>query len=107
MDACGFERLNEAARETDRDDVFVPGFQTSSGLETDQPRLEERLAFEVREQRLARFVLRLVVTAEHDAVAYAMLQWNAPLPSGLARDRARIWRQVHARGGLNRERAVG
>src|SRR6185295_599279 len=106
VDAGRLQRLDEAAGQTDRDAVLLPVLAALTRAELDDARLGQHFAFDVRQQRLLRLVVWKVAAAEHDAVADAVLQRNAPLPSCLARDRARV-RPGFAHGfGLNRDGAV-
>ena len=92
MDAGRFQRLDEARRQADRDDVADPGLAPPAGREPKRPRLGHRLAVEVGEQGRSRLVLADVARAIDVAVADPVLQRDAPLPAGLARDRARVRR---------------
>ena len=75
---------------SDGDAVASPGLAPLSGPELDDARLDERLAFDVGQQGLLRLLVAEIAAAIHHAVADAMLQRNAPLPAGIARDRARV-----------------
>src|SRR5690606_10662842 len=99
MDAGRLERLHETARQAERHAVLVPELLAVSGRETKESRLGERLAVQIREQRRGGLVVADELAAVHVAVADAMLQRNAPLPSGAARGRARV------RDGIARARA--
>ena len=70
--------------------LLLPGLAALAGPELDDARLGEHLAFDVGQQSLLRLLVGQVAAAVHHAVADAMLQRNAPLPAGLARDRARV-----------------
>ena len=56
VDAGRFKRLDEAARQAERDAVLVPHFPPLAGLVADQPRFGEHFAFDCVEQLLPRFV---------------------------------------------------
>jgi hypothetical protein len=51
VDAGRFQRLDEAARQAERDDVRVPGEAAAAGGEAEVPRLGERLRLELGEQQ--------------------------------------------------------
>src|SRR5688572_29866801 len=106
VDAGRLQRLDEAAGQTDRDAILLPVLATLARAEFDHTRLGQHLAFDVRQQSLLRLLVRQIAAAVHDAVADAVLQWNAPLPSCLARDRPSV-RPGFADGfGLQRDGAV-
>src|SRR5690606_37611822 len=90
MNARGFERLEESAREPERDDGLVPCFLAPAGREAQKVWLSERAAVEIREQRRCGFVVADVFARVHVTVTGSMLQRNAPLPAGRACGRACI-----------------
>src|SRR5438128_1851288 len=106
MNARALERLDEPAGESERDDVLVPGLAASSRDITDQAGFEQRRALEVRKQLGARGFLRDVRAAVHQAVANAMLQRYAPLPSGASRHGTRVGQDAIRRTGLDGERGI-
>src|SRR5688572_2889837 len=89
MDAGGLEGFDEATGQSDGDTVASPGLAALPRAELDDPRLEERLALDIGQQFSLRLLIAEIAAAVHHAVADAMLQWNAPLPARLARNRAR------------------
>ena len=93
MDAGGFQRFEKAAGEPQRDAVLVPELLAPAGREAQEPRLRQRLAVQVGQQRGRRLIVADEAAAIDIAVADAMLQRNAPLPAGLARRGARVGRQ--------------
>ena len=90
MDAGRFERLEKAARQTDADDVALPGPLAAAGREPHRPRIAERRPVQIGEEQLRRLLLTHVRAGIDQAVAGAMLQRNAPLPAGRTGGRARI-----------------
>ena len=106
VDAGRFQRLDEAARKADGNAVAVPGLAALARPELDDARLGEHLAFDVGQQALFGRVVGEVAAAVHHAVADAMLQRDAPLPAGIARDRARVGNGRPHGLGLQRHGAV-
>src|SRR5215467_1971095 len=83
MDTGGLERLHEAGGQPDRDAVPQPHPPAPPGYEAQRPRVGQRPAIEVAEQRVACFLVTEVRARIHVAVADAMLQRNAPLPASV------------------------
>jgi hypothetical protein len=106
VDAGGFQRLDEAARKSYCNTVAAPGLAALPGPELDDARLGEHLAFDIVQQRLPGLLVGKIPAAVHHAVADAVLQRNAPLPAGIASDRARIGNRRAHRRGLQRHGAV-
>ena len=75
-------------------------------LDADQPGILDGPAAGIRDQAVARLVIRHVPAAEHHAIADAMLHGNVPAPAG----GVRVTRGIGLRGfiddGLERHRAV-
>ena len=107
VNARAFERLHEPAGESQCHDVLVPHLASATGHVADEARLGQRRTFQVGEQLGARLILRQVRTAEDKPVADPALQRYAPLPSGAARDRARVRQDAVGRRCLYCESAVG
>ena len=82
VDAGGLQRFDEAAGQTQRDDVPVPVLQAPAGYEFQQARFPQVSPDDVLQQMIPGLVFAHVLAAENQAVAHAMLQWNAPLPTG-------------------------
>ena len=101
-----FERLEEAARQAERDAIALPRANSAAGLELQQPRFGQGRLIEAREQLLARLVLVDEAAREDIAVAGAVLQRDAPAPACIHRRDASVGRQVAAALGRNRKRAV-
>ena len=110
VDAGRFERLEETAREAERDAILLPDLLAPPGHETQRPRRVQRLAVEPAEQQARRLVVAHELAAVHVAVAGAVLQRNAPLPAGFARGGARVGsggRDALAGHGHRRDRRAG
>ena len=90
MDAGRFERLEKSTRQAQRHDVLVPGFQAPAGAELDHPRRDQRPALHCSEQLVSGLLIGHIAAAIDESVADAMLQWNAPAPACLVRDRAGV-----------------
>jgi len=54
VNAGGFERLDEAARQSDRYTVLDPHLSAIAGLEADQPRLDQDIALDLSFEELPR-----------------------------------------------------
>ncbi len=107
MDAGRFQRLDEAARESDRDTVLDPGTATAARPELQQPELDANVAFQVVQQHPARLVVARVRGRVDVAGALPMLQRDLPLPARAVGNGARVGRYVVEREvGLQRQRAV-
>ena len=106
VDAGGLERLDEAAGQAERHHVLVPGLLAPPGLDADEPGLLDRRAARIRDEPMARLVIRHVLAAEHDAVADAMLHGNVPAPARGVRITGRIRLGGFIDDGLERHRAV-
>ena len=106
VDAGRFQRLEEAGGKTERDAVAVPHLAPLAARETEPVGVRELLAVEVGEQQLlGRLVVDMLARID-EAVAGAVLERNAPLPSRLARRRPRIGSErIGARAG-HRHRPV-
>ncbi len=94
MDASGFQRLHESAGQPRCHHVRRPGLCAPPGDEAQQAWFGLRLPIQVRKQSCRRLVLADAAAAEHVTVADAVLQGNAPLPAGTARDGARVRRDA-------------
>src|SRR3569832_288634 len=106
MNAGRFERLDEAAGKTQRHTVFVPHGPATPCLELDDARGSQWLAIDAADEfLLGRFVIQ-ETAAEYQAVANPMLQRNAPSPSGIVRNGARVWRCWCCQLRLSRGRAI-
>src|SRR5438309_1170515 len=57
MNAGRLERLEEAGREANRDDVLVPRLEPPTGSEAHRSRVGERFAVEIGEKRLAHLLV--------------------------------------------------
>src|SRR6185312_12513846 len=85
MDAGGFERLEETAREPKGHAVSLPTLAPAAGSEFDQPGGAQRLPIEIVEKRRGSLLLTDVAATKHITVASAVLQRNPPLPARLVR----------------------
>ena len=77
-----------------------------AGLEGQMVGLGEHVADDIAHQPRQRRLARQVAAAPHDAVAGAMLERDAPLPSRIVRGRARERHRRADVGGLHRDGAV-
>jgi hypothetical protein len=106
VEAGRFERLDEARRQADGDDIGVPEQLASPGHETQPARVGKGLAVQVGEQRVGRFLIAQVRAGIDIAVADAVLERNASLPPGFARDRPRVGREPRAMLARHCDRAI-
>ena len=106
VDAGGFERLQESARQAQRNAIALPR-GPKAGSVSDQPRIEQRRAVDQIEQQGPCGVVAHVSAGKDQAVADAVLQGDSPAPPRLMRDRARVRHRRAGRFGLHCERAVG
>ena len=90
VDAGRFERFEEPARQPERHDVTVPRALAATGDEPQLARIGLRLALDIGEQRRRGCIVGQATAAIDVAVAGAVLERDAPLPPGLARDRPRV-----------------
>src|SRR5690606_17891236 len=90
VNACGLQRLDETASQPKCNDVFVPDSTPVSRLESYDSRLFDRRTFDRAQQLVYRLIVRHVATAIDQTVAHAMLQRNAPAPTGFMRDRSGV-----------------
>ena len=106
MDTGRFERFEKARRQTDRKAVADPGALAQPGGEAQHPRVRQRFAIESGQQFLMRIGIGDEVAGIDQPVARAMLQRNAPLPSGRARGGDGIGCALLLRRGRSGDRAV-
>src|SRR6185437_4475026 len=101
-----FQRLDEIARKADADAVVDPRTRPAAGVEADQVRIAQRLAFEVAEELLARLVDVEMLAREHEPRAHPMLQRDAPLPARAVGDRTGVGIRRLDRFALRRPGAI-
>src|SRR5690349_12714035 len=106
MDAGRFEGLDESAGESERDAILVPGQPAAARLETQNSRLSNRVALHRRHELAGRAVRIEVLAAEHQPIADAMLQRNAPPPARIVGDGSREWRSRADEFRLHGRRAI-
>src|SRR3954451_6614564 len=102
----GFERLEEAARQSNGNTIAQPGLVAPAGRKPQQTRLTSSRGIEAGQQSNLRVALLDELAGINIAVAGAMLEWNSPLPSGQAGRRACIWRQCADSFGRYRHRPI-
>ena len=90
MNAGRLERLEESTRKPQRHAVLLPGFLAYPRHETQRPRAGARGTVEPGQQQARSLVVAHELAAVHVAVTDAMLQRDAPLPTGFARRRTRV-----------------
>ena len=81
VDAGRLQRLHEPARQADRDAVAMPLLAPCAGGEGQVIGLGQRLALDISHQPFERGSSFEELAAKDDAVADAMLQRDAPLPT--------------------------
>ncbi|EGF91605.1 hypothetical protein ABI_30220 [Asticcacaulis biprosthecium C19] len=88
VDRGRFQRLQETRRQAQGDDVLVPHLAAVPCDEAQDLGILQRLAIQTPQQLADRLILADILVAEDIAVACAVLQRNAPLPSCFLRSRA-------------------
>ena len=106
MDAGRFERLEKAARQTDRRAIVRPESFAPAGGEPDGARIGEGLRFEAAHQHVGSFVVRHEIAAIDMPVPGAVLQRDAPLPACAFGGGAGVGREVGKPLARHRLRAV-
>src|SRR5690349_1343530 len=107
MKASRFKWLEKPAGKSERHAVLVPEFPPPPGLEAQQSRIGQRLAFDMLQKRRGGLVIADVARTVDVSVACPVLQGNSPLPAGLMSPGARV-RNETFRPALagDRERAI-
>src|SRR5262249_27814270 len=80
VDAGRFKRLQEAACETERDDILDPRLLAVARLETKGPRIRERRSVQIGKQHVRGFFVADMCARINISIAGAVLQRDAPLP---------------------------
>src|SRR5579871_1473303 len=112
MNAGCFQRLQETRREAECDAVPHPEFPSPTRCEGDANRTRERLTVDVREEQVFGLAIALERASIDVPVANAVLQRNAPLPTGLPCHHRRVggWRRgvraLYDDGAVTREPVV-
>ena len=107
VDRGGLQRLDEAAGQTQRHDVLIPGLAPLAGAVADQARRDQGLTLDLGRQHRLGLVVAHVVAAIDKAVANPVLQRDLPAPAGPVRDGAGIGNGGADRTGLDGQGAVG
>src|SRR5438128_2658168 len=81
-DAGGFERLEKAARQSYGHAIANPGLVAPAGRKPQQTGLCLRRSLEPAQQGNLRITLLDELAGKNITITGAMLEWNAPLPSG-------------------------
>src|SRR5690606_3148529 len=100
------ERLQETARQPERDAVLVPDLLAHSRPEAQHVRLGERSTLQLASQPLDRLLFAEEFAAEDVAIADSMLERNAPFPAGFECRGSRVRRERSATRARQGDRAI-
>ena len=82
MNRSRFERLDETTGQADRHHIAIPASAAHAGDKLDLARVGQGLAIQISKQRRCGLIFADEFAGEHMAIANAMLQRDAPLPTG-------------------------
>ncbi len=85
MDAGRLQRLEEPARQAERDDVAVPALASTPGGEAQMAGIAQQLALQAAQQLCLGGLGVQILAAIDQAIAHPVLKRDAPLPPRLAR----------------------